>query len=77
MSQYGERWDSIAKFLKDRTDIQCQQRWTKVVNPELIKGPWTKEVSLKNKFNFQKQSIFLKDLPILTYFYDFLNLPKI
>lgn len=43
VEQYGERWDSIAKCLKDRTDIQCQQRWTKVVNPELIKGPWTKE----------------------------------
>lgn len=38
VEQYGERWDSIAKCLKDRTDIQCQQRWTKVVNPELIKG---------------------------------------
>lgn len=43
VDQYGERWDNIAKCLKDRTDIQCQQRWTKVVNPELIKGPWTKE----------------------------------
>ncbi|XP_055308714.1 myb protein isoform X4 [Sitodiplosis mosellana] len=43
VEQYGERWDSIAKCLKDRSDIQCQQRWTKVVNPELIKGPWTKE----------------------------------
>lgn len=43
VEQYGERWDSISRYLKDRTDIQCQQRWTKVVNPELIKGPWTKE----------------------------------
>jgi hypothetical protein len=42
--QHGERWESIAQHLKDRSDIQCQQRWTKVVNPELIKGPWTKEV---------------------------------
>lgn len=43
VDSYGERWDSISKFLKDRTDIQCQQRWHKVVNPDLIKGPWTKE----------------------------------
>lgn len=28
--------------------MQCQQRWAKVVNPDLIKGPWTKEVM--NKF---------------------------
>lgn len=41
--QYGEKWDTISKLLKDRTDVQCQQRWSKVVNPELIKGPWTKE----------------------------------
>lgn len=23
--------------------MQCQHRWQKVLNPELIKGPWTKE----------------------------------
>uniref|UniRef100_A0A182S5E7 Uncharacterized protein n=1 Tax=Anopheles maculatus TaxID=74869 RepID=A0A182S5E7_9DIPT len=46
VEQYGERWDMISRLLKDRTDVQCQQRWTKVVNPDLIKGPWTKEVSL-------------------------------
>lgn len=44
VEQYGEKWDLIASDLKDRSDIQCQQRWTKVVNPDLIKGPWTKEV---------------------------------
>lgn len=46
VQQHGERWDDIAKFLKDRTEIQCQQRWIKVVNPDLIKGPWTKEVNI-------------------------------
>ena len=44
VEQYGEKWDIISKHLPDRSDIQCQQRWTKVVNPDLIKGPWTKEV---------------------------------
>lgn len=44
VEQYGEKWDMISSELKDRSDIQCQQRWTKVVNPDLIKGPWTKEV---------------------------------
>jgi len=29
--------------LKDRTDVQCLHRWQKVLNPNLVKGPWTKE----------------------------------
>ncbi len=41
-----ENWNIVANFFTDRTDIQCQHRWQKVLNPELIKGPWTKEVSL-------------------------------
>lgn len=42
---YGEsQWELIASKFPDRSDVQCQQRWYKVVNPELVKGPWTKEV---------------------------------
>lgn len=44
VEEYVERWDKIAELFPDRSDVQCQQRWTKVVNPELVKGPWTKEV---------------------------------
>lgn len=67
VEQYGERWDSIAKFLKDRTDIQCQQRWTKVVNPDLIKGPWTKEeddkvVELVTKYGPKKWTLIARHL---------------
>ncbi|XP_022837281.1 transcriptional activator Myb isoform X6 [Spodoptera litura] len=40
---YNENWDLISAQFADRSDVQCQQRWTKVVNPELVKGPWTKE----------------------------------
>ncbi|XP_045540050.1 myb protein isoform X2 [Papilio machaon] len=40
---YSENWELIAAQFPDRSDVQCQQRWTKVVNPELVKGPWTKE----------------------------------
>ncbi len=29
--------------MKDRTDVQCLHRWQKVLNPNLVKGPWTKE----------------------------------
>ncbi|KAI2543984.1 MYB isoform 35 [Pan troglodytes] len=33
---------------ENRTDVQCQHRWQKVLNPELIKGPWTKEEDQRN-----------------------------
>ena len=35
---HGERWDFIASHFPDRADVQCQHRWSKVVNPELVKG---------------------------------------
>jgi Myb-like DNA-binding domain len=35
---HGERWDFIASHFPDRADVQCQHRWQKVVNPELVKG---------------------------------------
>lgn len=33
-----------AECFPDRTDVQCLHRWQKVLNPELVKGPWSKEV---------------------------------
>lgn len=36
-------WKRIASFLTNRTEQQCQHRWLKVLNPDLVKGPWTKE----------------------------------
>ena len=33
-----------AEYFTDRTDVQCLHRWQKVLNPDLVKGPWTKEV---------------------------------
>uniref|UniRef100_A0A182PPM3 Uncharacterized protein n=1 Tax=Anopheles epiroticus TaxID=199890 RepID=A0A182PPM3_9DIPT len=67
VEQYGERWDIITKLLKDRTDVQCQQRWTKVVNPDLIKGPWTKEeddkvVALVAKYGPKKWTLIARHL---------------
>ncbi|KAJ8708407.1 hypothetical protein PYW07_010532 [Mythimna separata] len=43
VKMYNENWDLISAGFTDRSDVQCQQRWCKVVNPELVKGPWTKE----------------------------------
>ncbi|KAJ3439402.1 homeodomain-like protein-related [Anaeramoeba flamelloides] len=39
----GKDWDLIAEYLLDKDPTQCLHRWKKVLNPELKKGPWTKE----------------------------------
>lgn len=33
-----------AMRLPNRTEAQCFHRWQKVLNPEVCKGPWTKQV---------------------------------
>ncbi|XP_077257203.1 proto-oncogene like protein Myb isoform X1 [Temnothorax americanus] len=63
----GLRWDIIAGQFPDRSDVQCQQRWAKVVNPELVKGPWTKEedekvVELVDKYGPKKWTLIAKHL---------------
>ena len=37
-------WNIISSNFPFRTEVQCQQRWEKVLNPNLVKGAWTKEV---------------------------------
>ncbi|XP_065849439.1 transcription factor MYB3R-1 [Euphorbia lathyris] len=64
----GKNWKKIAECFKDRTDVQCLHRWQKVLNPELVKGPWSKEedeiiVELVNKFGPKKWSTIAQHLP--------------
>ncbi|PHU28255.1 Transcriptional activator Myb [Capsicum chinense] len=64
----GRNWKGIAECLNGRTDVQCLHRWQKVLNPELVKGPWTKEeddhiIELVEKFGCKKWSIIAKSLP--------------
>lgn len=35
-----------AECVPDRTDVQCLHRWQKVLNPDLVKGPWSIEVNI-------------------------------
>lgn len=60
-------WPLVASQFPDRSDVQCQQRWDKVVNPLLIKGPWTKEeddkvVELVAKFGPKKWTVIAHQL---------------
>ena len=41
----SKNWKKIATAMPGRSDVQCLHRWQKVLNPDLVKGPWTKEVS--------------------------------
>ncbi|XP_071795707.1 myb-related protein A-like [Asterias amurensis] len=44
IDKYGsEDWKYIASFFPDRSEMQCYHRWQKALNPDLVKGPWTKE----------------------------------
>jgi hypothetical protein len=48
-----------AEFFTGRTDVQCLHCWQKVLNPKLVKGPWTKAedemiVELVNKYGKKK-----------------------
>ena len=43
IQNHGERWSMIASHYSDRSDVQCHHRWSKTVNPEIVKGTWTKE----------------------------------
>lgn len=57
-----------AEFFTDRTDVQCLHRWQKVLNPDLVKGAWTKEeddriMELVNKYGAKKWSVIAQNLP--------------
>lgn len=67
MEVHGERWDFISSHFSDRADVQCQHRWQKVVNPDLVKGPWTKEedervVELVRKYGPKRWTLIAKHL---------------
>jgi len=57
----GKSWKKVAEHIKGRTEIQCLHRWTKILQPGLVKGPWTiqedrKLISWVKKFGPQKWS---------------------
>jgi myb-related protein len=66
--QGPKNWKKIASYFEDRTDVQCLHRWQKVLNPNLVKGPWTKEedetvMRLVLKYGPKNWSNLAKHLP--------------
>ncbi|XP_042461517.1 transcription factor MYB3R-1-like isoform X2 [Zingiber officinale] len=64
----GKNWKKIAECFPDRTDVQCLHRWQKVLNPDLVKGPWSKEedeiiIEMVNKLGPKKWSAIAQALP--------------
>ncbi|CAK9190822.1 unnamed protein product [Sphagnum troendelagicum] len=64
----GKNWKKIAEFFTDRTDVQCLHRWQKVLNPDLVKGAWTKFeddriIELVAKHGATKWSMIAQGLP--------------
>jgi hypothetical protein len=40
----GKNWKKVAEIMgNNKTDVQCLHRWQKVLNPQLVKGPWSAE----------------------------------
>ncbi|KAJ8010705.1 hypothetical protein DPEC_G00077890 [Dallia pectoralis] len=68
VEQHGtDSWVLVANHFPGRTDGQCQHRWQKVLNPELVKGPWTKEedqkvIDLVHKYGPKRWSVIAKHL---------------
>jgi len=63
----GKNWKKIAEHLDGREDTQCLHRWQKVLNPTLVKGPWTKEedeqlIQLVKKHGAKKWSVIAEKL---------------
>lgn len=45
---YGNKnWKKIAEQMKTRNPVQCLHRWSKILQPGLVKGPWTVEEDRK------------------------------
>ncbi|KAK1323704.1 Myb-related protein 3R-1 [Acorus calamus] len=64
----GKNWKKIAECFPDRTDVQCLHRWQKVLNPDLVKGPWSKEeddiiIELVRRHGPKKWSTIAQALP--------------
>ncbi|XP_053572300.1 myb-related protein B [Bombina bombina] len=68
VKKYGQgEWKLIASKLTNRTEQQCQHRWLRVLHPDLVKGPWTKDedekvIELVKKYGTKHWTLIAKQL---------------
>uniref|UniRef100_A0A3P8T1I5 MYB proto-oncogene like 2 n=1 Tax=Amphiprion percula TaxID=161767 RepID=A0A3P8T1I5_AMPPE len=68
INNFGKKdWKMIASFLPGRTDHQCVHRWKKYLDPDIIKGYWSKEedemiVKLVGRYGTKHWSMIAKHL---------------
>lgn len=44
---YGvAKWSQVQQMVPGRTDVQCRERWSNILDPSLNLGKWSAEVSL-------------------------------
>ena len=43
MEHGGRNWKQIAASVPQKSATQCLHRWQRVLNPNVIKGPWRQE----------------------------------
>jgi len=69
VEEYGAKnWKLISQRLPDRTEVHCLHRWQKVLEPTLVKGPWTawedqKVLALVSQYGAKKWSLIAYNLP--------------
>ncbi|KAM4032133.1 myb-related protein B isoform 3-T3 [Anomaloglossus baeobatrachus] len=65
---YGQgEWKYISSHMHNRTEQQCQHRWLRVLHPDRVKGPWTKEedekvIELVKKYGTKHWTLIAKQL---------------
>jgi hypothetical protein len=64
----ARNWKKISEAVNGKTATQCLHRWQKVLDPSLIKGPWTEDedkkvIELVEKFGAERWSYIASFLP--------------
>uniref|UniRef100_UPI0037E8C034 v-myb avian myeloblastosis viral oncogene homolog-like 2a n=1 Tax=Semicossyphus pulcher TaxID=241346 RepID=UPI0037E8C034 len=68
ISNFGKKdWKTIASFLPGRTEFQCMHRWKKHLDPDIVKGCWSREedekiVDLVGKYGTKHWSLIASHL---------------
>ena len=66
---YGSRgWNEVARCVRTKTDVQCRERWTNVLSPNVRQGAWTKEedtllLEAVEKYGVGKWALVARSIP--------------